>query len=126
MPRALKTCSTSGCPEIVASGRCPTCQAQAERRRGSAAQRGYGGRGHRGFRTAVLRRDPLCVCTDQAHGHGPQCLAISRHADHWPLDRDELIRRGLNPNDPARGRGLCHPCHSKRTAHDQPGGWNAR
>ena len=126
MPRALKTCSTPGCPELVTTGRCPDCRAKAETQRGTAAQRGYDSRHRRAFRTAVLRRDPLCVCTNQAHGHGPACLRPSRHADHHPRSRRELETAGLNPNDPQHGRGLCGTCHSKHTSAEQPGGWNAR
>jgi 5-methylcytosine-specific restriction protein A len=47
------------------------------------------------------------------------------HADHWPLSRRQLAAQGMNPNDPKHGRGLCTPCHSRETARDQPGGWNA-
>ena len=68
------------------------------------------------FRRPALRRDPACACDDQAHGHAVPCGTPSVHADHHPLDRRELIRRGLDPDDPAHGRGLCQPCHSKHAA----------
>ncbi len=126
MPRALKVCSTRECPTLVATGRCAACRAAAEARRGTASQRGYGSRHRRGFRRAVLTKNPLCVCTDQTHGHGAQCLRPSRHADHHPRGRDELVAAGLNPDDPKHGRGLCTSCHSKHTAAAQPGGWNAQ
>jgi 5-methylcytosine-specific restriction protein A len=126
VPRALKTCSTSGCPELVAQGRCAECRAKAERLRGDATQRGYGHAHRTRFRAGVLRRDPLCVCDDRSHGHGAPCLAPSRHADHHPVDRRELVARGLDPNDPAHGRGLCASCHSKHTWVAQPGGYAAR
>lgn len=126
MPRALKTCPTPGCPELVPAGRCTACAAKAEARRGTARQRGYDGTHERRFRTGVLRRDPLCVCEDQAHDHGTQCLRPSIHADHHPRSRRELADAGLDPNDPHHGRGLCPSCHSKHTATAQPGGWNAR
>lgn len=125
MPRALKTCSTPGCPELVASGRCTAHQQQAEQRRGTARQRGYGRAHQLRFRPGVLRRDPLCVCEDQAHGHGPRCLAPSTIADHWPRSRRELVAAGADPNDPANGRGICKLCHDRHTAVAQPGGWNA-
>jgi 5-methylcytosine-specific restriction protein A len=118
MPRrASKVCSTPGCPNIVDHGRCPDCTAKAETRRGTARQRGYDERHARRFRRAVLARDPICkLChTDW-----------SKHADHWPLSRRDLELRGLDPNDPQHGRGLCARCHSSETAALQPGGWNAR
>jgi 5-methylcytosine-specific restriction protein A len=50
----------------------------------------------------------------------------SQHADHHPLSRRELVERGLNPDDPKHGRGLCHAHHSSETSQHQPGGWNLR
>lgn len=126
MPKSQRwrVCSTPGCPEYSQGGRCANCQRDAERKRGSARQRGYGGRHQTKFRPAVLARDPACVCTDQDHGHRDPCGRASVHADHWPLSRRELTTRGLDPDDPQYGRGLCQPCHSSETAANQPGGWN--
>lgn len=125
MPRALKTCSQPNCPNLVTRGRCPDCKRQADRQRGTRHQRGYG-KGHTTrFRPAVLRKDPLCVCTNTSHGHGQPCLAPSTVADHWPLDKRELAARGLDSNNPRHGRGLCKPCHDRHTAAAQPGGWHA-
>lgn len=126
MARALKVCSCircdahdGSCPEIVPAGRCTACDTAADRKRGTAADRGYT-RGHRTFRTAVLRRDPICVI--------PGCYQPSKHADHHPQDRRELVALGLNPNDPQYGRGLCASHHSSETAANpaQRGGWNVR
>jgi 5-methylcytosine-specific restriction enzyme A len=114
MARAARTCS--GCPAVVPAGqsRCTSCTRQADRARGTAAQRGYTSGGHQRFRTAVLARDPLCVVCRKAW---------STVADHHPVSRRDLVTAGDNPNDPARGRGLCHRCHSIETAKHQPGGW---
>lgn len=113
---ALKTCSVSGCPELVPTGRCTEHTRQADRRRGSAARRGYGTRHAKSFREGVLAKHPYCVLG---------CGRKAAHADHWPLDRQTLVLRGMDPDDPANGRGLCHPCHSSETARHQPGGWAA-
>jgi 5-methylcytosine-specific restriction protein A len=111
-----RVCSTPGCPEYTdQGGRCADCRAKAERTRGTARQRGYGREHEQDFRKAVLARDPMCVLCR---------TAPSVHADHHPLSRRELVEQGLNPNDPANGRGLCGPCHSSETARHQPGGWN--
>lgn len=126
MARAGKVCSTPGCPTLTRSSRCDEHEAQAEQKRGSARQRGYDRQHQQRFRTGVLGKNPLCVCEDQAHGHGPQCLAPSTVADHHPLSRRELVAAGLDPNDPAHGRGLCKRCHDKHTSTAQPGGWNTR
>jgi 5-methylcytosine-specific restriction protein A len=125
MPRrALTICSVPGCPEYTERGRCPTHRREAEQRRGTARQRGYGGQHETRFRPAVLARNPACVCTDTSHGHPDPCGRPSAHADHWPLSRRELTQQELDPNDPKHGRGLCQPCHSSETAQHQPGGFN--
>lgn len=117
--RARKVCSTTGCPTITEPGhsRCTDHEREAEQRRGSARSRGYDRWHEARFRRAVLARDPIC----QLCG-----IAWSKHADHWPLSRRELVERGFDPNDPKHGRGLCHRCHSTETAAAQPGGWNRR
>lgn len=89
----------------------------ADRARGTASARGYTSKGHRAFRRAVLQANPVCIACN---------IAPSTDADHYPRGRDELIQLGLNPNDPQYGRALCHSCHSKATAANQPGGWNQR
>lgn len=114
--RALTVCSTPGCPTLTDSGRCPDHRAEAERRRGTARQRGYGRQHETVFRAVVLRRDPVCVLCKQQP---------SQHADHHPLSRRELVERQLDPDDPQHGRGLCQSCHSSETARHQPGGWHA-
>lgn len=117
MARAWKVCATPDCPELVPPGqsRCEDCTSEADKRRGTAAERGYTGSGHRTFRKRVLARDPICmVCR----------LAPSTVADHHPLSRRELVASNMNPNDPDHGRGLCKPCHDRETAKHQPGGWN--
>jgi 5-methylcytosine-specific restriction enzyme A len=114
--RAAKVCSRPGCPNLTQAGRCGDCRAQAERDRGSPTDRGYGHDHRTRFRLAVLARDPVCVLCHQQP---------SRHADHHPIDRRNLVAQGLDPNDPGRGRGLCGNCHSRATAANQPGGWNA-
>lgn len=119
MPRAMKVCSTTGCPELVPAGttRCSEHERTADRARGSARQRGYDRVHETRFRAVVLARDPFCVLCGRER---------SKHADHHPIDRQTLVRMGENPNDPKHGRGLCVRCHSIETASAQPGGWNAR
>lgn len=119
-----RVCSTPRCPEFSQGGKCAGCRAEAEQRRGTARQRGYGRQHEQRFRPIVLARDPTCVCTDEGHGHGSPCGKPSVHADHWPLSRRELVVAGEDPNDPRHGRGLCTSCHSSSTAREQPGGWN--
>jgi 5-methylcytosine-specific restriction protein A len=110
-----RICTVPGCPEFSQGGRCDAHKQEAEQRRGSARQRGYGKQHEQQFRPAVLAKNPTCVLC----GTRP-----SKHADHWPLSRRELTEQGEDPNDPRHGRGLCGPCHSSETAQHQPGGWH--
>jgi len=114
----VRVCSQPGCPTIYPDGegsRCAAHRKEADRARGTAHERGYTSPGHQAFRAAVLHRDPICVeCNNR----------FSTVADHYPLSRKELLDRGLNPNNPDAGRGLCKPCHDHSTATAQPGGWN--
>lgn len=123
MARHWTPCPEPGCPELrdPTTNDCPnghtTAKARAGRARADtqrppARQRGYDRAHETQFRRPVLARDPICVeC-----GEAP-----SVHADHYPLTRRELIRRGRNPNDPRYGRGLCPSCHSRHTAQSDGG-----
>ncbi|MEV6544408.1 holin [Streptomyces sp. NPDC051665] len=124
--RAPRPCSTGSCPgtPVRGSAKCGQCLGRSRRARPSSAAQGYGAEHRDRFRAGVLARDPACVCSEQAHGHGSPCGAPSEHADHWPLSKRELVERGWDDHDPRHGRGLCHPCHSKETGHHQPAGWN--
>lgn len=120
MPRrGLTVCNITGCPNLTSSGRCTDHQQQADRARGTAADRGYTSPQHHAFREAVLARDPYCVV------RAPGCTTWSTVADHHPTSRRDLIAAGKNPNDPKHGRGVCARCHNRETARNQPGGWNA-
>jgi 5-methylcytosine-specific restriction protein A len=115
----VRVCSVAGCPTIYPDTEGSRCQAhrkQADKGRGTATQRGYTGRGHQAFRTAVLTRDPVCVLCHTAY---------STVADHHPHSKRDLDDAGLDSNDPQYGRGLCKTCHDRETARNQPGGWHA-
>jgi len=112
---AKRVCSVAGCPQLTDGGRCADHTRAADKARGTSKERGYATPGHRRFRRLVLKRDPTCVL----------CGQVATVADHWPLSRRDLEAQGLDPNDPAAGRGLCARCHNKETARHQPGGWAA-
>lgn len=122
---AWRVCS-AGCGELhQGSGRCPEC-----RRAADLARRPHGNPyrtpGHQAFREAVLARDPVCVCMGDCGTHDGLCARRSTVADHWPDERVDLIDAGHDPDDPDRGRGVCKPCHDRKTARTKPGGWNDR
>lgn len=126
--KALKVCSQPGCPELTPEGRCDAHKREAEQRRGSAYQRGYGGKSWISSRDAVLARDPICVCRDDGHDHdGQRCGQTSTVADHYPDERRNLIAAGVpDPDAPHRMRGICADCHNRKTGATAPGGWNIR
>ncbi len=109
--RAPTACRRPGCPGLVQAGVCSVCgplrrasAAEHDEQRGTAAQRGYGGRWQRA-RAAYLAAHPLCAHCQQA---GRVTAATDVHhirprrdggSDRW----DNLL-------------ALCHSCHSKVTA----------
>ena len=103
-----------GCGTLTDQARCDAHRRAVEQARGSSTQRGYSSARHRRFRRLVLKRDPVCVL----------CGAVATVADHYPTSRRDLVAADLDPDDPTRGRGLCHRCHSVETAKHQPGGWH--
>lgn len=114
----MRVCSRHGCPTLYPAtegSRCQTHRREARARR--TDNRVYDTKSHKTFRNAVLTRDPICQACHQA---------LSTVADHYPKTRRELVNEGLDPNNPAHGRGLCARCHNKHTAATTPGGWNDR
>ena len=107
-------CNVAGCPELTQDRQCEAHTKERERTRYTTKDKGYNTAGHKAFRTLVLHRDPICVLCD---------VAVATDADHYPIDRKQLVLLGMDPNDPENGRGLCHECHSKETAANQPGGF---
>jgi len=100
-PTKLATpCRTPRCPHVAGQrGLCAGHARDYERRRGTAAERGYGD-AWRELRRFILRRDPIC----KACGQAP-----SKEADH-------IIPRSQGGSDePANLQGLCKPCHSRKT-----------
>lgn len=120
--RAARRCTLPGCGEPApGGGRCVGCAREAAHRRAlDPAQQGYRTPAHRAFRAAVLDRHKVCQCHDLYCLTHPNrsCVEPSTVADHWPLTRRQLIARDLDPDDPARGRGLCQGCHNRHTASD--------
>jgi 5-methylcytosine-specific restriction protein A len=106
MQRAPRPCGKCG-KRVYRGGLCADCYKQADLRRGTSTQRGYGKRHRDVFRVGVLERDPICV----ACGEEPATVA-----DHYPFTRRQLVTAGLDPNDPIHGRGLCESCHNRHTA----------
>lgn len=116
--RSKTVCPVHGCATLTDRGRCDKHRQEAEQKRGTASQRGYSSPSWRTVRAKILKRDPVCmVCGKQP----------SKHADHHPRSRKELLAEGVaDPDSMQWLRGLCASCHSRETARAQPGGWNRR
>jgi len=119
MPTASKkACSRPGCPNLVEKGKrfCSEHESRdrksCDERRGTAAQRGYGGRWQR-YRERYLKAHPLCAgCERQGR------LTQAAEVDH--------IIPVSGPNDPLfwdakNHQSLCRACHAKKTALENRG-----
>ncbi len=82
-----------------------------DRHRPSASKRGYD-RAWQRLRLVILDRDPVCTICH---------AALSQVVDHIEAVADAPHRR----LDPDNLRGLCKPCHDRRTARDQGFGRHA-
>jgi len=79
-----------------------------DRARGSAHQRGYGGKAWAALRRVVLAR---CHWTCEAEG----CSQEATEVDHI------VAKRGGGTDDPENLQGLCKSCHSRKTAREDRG-----
>jgi 5-methylcytosine-specific restriction protein A len=113
------------CPnKATHNGLCKAHHDEAEReydaKRPDATARGYDAK-WRETRRQYLHDHPWCE-GDECSAKPQWLRAPAQEVDH----RDGLGPLGPRGHDPANLRALCKPCHSKRTARDQPGGWNRR
>ena len=111
--KQLRPCSTPGCPVLHRNrGRCDVHQEQNERERQAwidqnrptAAVRGYDQEWQK-MRRMWLVVNPNCI----------ECGAKATDVDHI----NSLAEYPELKYAPSNLRGLCHPCHSRRTALDQ-------
>lgn len=105
-------CAVRSCPNLAEGNEryCIAHQKQFAARqddeRGTASQRGYGAR-WRKLRMMVLARNPFCA--DPYHIHGGQ-LVLATDVDH-------VVPKRLGGQDTFENlEGLCHSCHSRKTA----------
>ena len=114
--RYISVCAERGCPELADERFCDKHRRDDRRaiegRRESAQSKGYDAQ-WRKTRLEFLRAYP--VCQDEMG-----CVAKATDVDHI----DGLGPKGPRGHDWTNLRALCHSHHSKRTARDQPGGWN--
>jgi 5-methylcytosine-specific restriction protein A len=110
--RALKPCSKFGCAELSDAAYCPAHRRESRRydaERPNSAARGYGAK-WRKLRAFVLAREPLCR----------RCLANGRTTPATEVDHVKPKEQG-GTDDSANLQGLCHQCHSIKTATEDGG-----
>jgi 5-methylcytosine-specific restriction enzyme A len=104
---ASRPCSNYPCSNLASyRGRCASCNASREQRRGAAGARGYD-QDWRDARDSYLHGHPLCE----------DCIAqgfYDRRASE--VHHKISLRTGGTRLDPENFRALCKSCHSKRTA----------
>ena len=137
-PAALqRPCATSGCPNLVASGRCPACTStsSSDAQRGNATERGYGADWRKlrsAFRQMLINAGVLPVCGARLPNARPapvhsRCAQEGRllddvqharmhgtrlHTDHIiPHNGDDALRL-----DTLNLQLLCKDDHDRKTA----------
>lgn len=108
-------CTEPGCPALVeGKGRCPA-HGPAVKPRPTITQQGYGA-SWRHTRNAFIAAHPVCQ-GDGTGSHHPGCNGSATVADHDPLTRRELVRRG-DPNPDAWSHLVArsHLCHGRKSA----------
>lgn len=108
--RAGSACTSPGCAGIVRAGVCSVCgprkvqrDADYDRRRGSAASRGYGRR-WQDLRLMFLRANPVCA----------DCERLGQVTEATEVHH-KLAKRDGGRDEWDNLEALCKPCHSKRT-----------
>nr|DAT23874.1 MAG TPA: HNH endonuclease bacteriophage, HNH Endonuclease, DNA.52A [Caudoviricetes sp.] len=116
----LKPCPTPGCPALIppTTRACPEC---LKRVRHTTDTKPYTSVGHRKARAKLLALHPYCQC-EGCKAHKGLCTQKATVADHFPLERFELIAEGKDPNDTRFMRALCKQCHDIKTAATRPAG----
>ena len=118
--RGLQVCPTPGCPTLTPTGRCQACQGKANRARSKPKNLGRGTAWQR-TRGEYLRTHPYCEC--------PECEQLPALLRPRATEVDHID--GLGPNGP-RGhewtnlQAMTKSHHSRKTARNEPGGWNDR
>jgi 5-methylcytosine-specific restriction protein A len=105
-----KPCALHGCGELTHDRYCDRHKRQAhaeyDRQRGSASARGYGRRWQKA-RVAYLKAHPLCAACERAGR-----VTAATEVDHVRPHKGDMKIFWDHTN----WQGLCHECHSRKTA----------
>ena len=110
MARARRVCAKTGCPVVATTSYCTKHQAEAERARGNANQRGYGA-AHQQLRRewAPKVRTGSVIC--------PRCGESIQPGEPWDLGHDDNDRTKYNGPE---HRDRCNRSAAGRKAHQPP------
>lgn len=104
MPRAMRVCSTPGCPELTDARRCPDCASEYEQRRGRRQARGYDRAHERERERWRPRVEALTV-----HCHAPVCVMTGGRlilpGQPWDLGHTEDRSAWTGPEHARCNRG---------------------
>ena len=114
--KPLRPCMTPRCPTLVASGRCPACQAPVRQheRRFARGETAYNTARWRRARAQFIAEHPYCV----HKGQDSRCTLLTEVVDHRLPHRGDPVLFW----DRANWQPLCHPCHNRKTATET--GWH--
>ncbi len=102
MTRPKRTCAEHGCPVLVTQGYCLNHSRRPRERRESSHKRTYDERWKK-LRKVVLARDPVCMDCGEAPSTDVDHIIPRAPTQHAADVTEEELR------------GLCHPCHSRKT-----------
>ena len=119
-PLMLKPCPTPGCPALIPT-KDRACKECLKRIRHTTDRTPYKSISHRKARAKLLALHPYCQC-EGCKAHKGLCTQKATIADHYPLERFELIAEGKDPNALCYMRALCKKCHDIKTASTRPAG----
>lgn len=100
----LRPCSRGGCPELVASGKCPKHSKQAEVHRGSSTERGYDSAWER-IRLRILKRD-LYTCKIRTYCRGARATEVDHIIPISQFPEGRLLESNLQAS--------CKPCNAAK------------
>ena len=117
--KPLKPCNAPGCGALVRGARycarhehlTQTLAKEQEQQRGTSASRGYDYKWQRS-RKGFLAKHPLCV-----HCERLGKVAAATDLDHIVPHRGDMVLFWTRAN----WQGLCHSCHSRKTAQEDGG-----
>ena len=111
----LRACLEPGCAALVVRGRCSTHAKAYDRRRGTAAARGYDA-GWTAFSKAWRQRFPLCGMRADGQLHAEHSVCVQEGRDTWAECVDHIVSmaNGGEKYDETNLQSLCLRCNNRK------------